>query len=105
MAHRLHTFCSSFSLFPGIKESVKSRSRAGKRSVTRSITGLAVEHTLDVTQFGMLRKYDAFEVVLDPGTDKVEQLGLGPVPASGGNTGYWSSVTAVQPRINNATEL
>ena len=28
----------------------------------------------------MLREYDSFKVVRDPGTDKVEQLGLGPAP-------------------------
>src|SRR5690349_6426309 len=104
MAHRLHTFRSSFSLFPGIKKPVKSRSGAGKRSITRSIAGLAVEHTLYVSQFGMLRKDDAFEVVLNPGTNKVEQLCLGPVPAICGNNGYWSLVTAAQPRIHRAAE-
>src|SRR5437763_16300793 len=104
MTHRLHTFRSSFSLLSGIEKAIKSRSRAGKRSITRSIAGLAVEHTLDVTQFGLLRKDDAFEVVFDPGTDKVEQLCLGPVPAICGDTGSWRLITATQPRIHRAAE-
>src|SRR5947209_2139318 len=104
MTQRLHSFRCSFRLLRRIEQPVNSRSGAGERSITRSITGLAVEHTLDVTQFGMLRKDDAFEVVLYPGTDKVEQLCLGPVPAICGNTGYWSLVTTTQPGIHRAAE-
>src|SRR5690348_7068478 len=104
VAHGLHSFRSSFSLPLGIEQPVYRRSGAGERSITRSIAGLTVEHTLDVTQFGMLREYDAFEVVLNPGTDEVEKLCLGPVPASCGNTGCWSLVTAAQPRIHIAAE-
>jgi hypothetical protein len=35
----------------------------------------------------MLRKDDSFKVVFDPGSDEVEKLCLGPIPALGGNTG------------------
>src|SRR3954447_17303256 len=52
----------------------------------------------------MLRKDDAFEVVFNPGTDKVEKLCLGPVPATCGNTGCWSLITAAQPGIHTAAE-
>src|SRR5262249_11535847 len=68
-----------------------------------AISGLAIKHTLDVTQFGMLRKDDPFEVVFNPGTDKVEKRGLGPVPVHRGDTGR-SPVTTAQPRVHGATE-
>ena len=42
---------------------------------------MALKRSLYLTQFGILRKYDAFEVVFDPGSDKVEKQCLGPVPA------------------------
>src|SRR6185437_896060 len=104
MAHGLHSFRSSLGLLLRIEQSIHCRTRARERSITRSVAGLAVEHTLNVTQFGMLREYDAFEVVLNPGTDEVEKLCLGPVPASCGNTGCWSLVTATQPCIYSAAE-
>src|SRR5947209_18109237 len=104
MAHRLHSFCSSFSLLPRVEQSIDRRTGTRKRSITSSIAGLAIKHTLDVTQLGMLRKDDAFEVVFDPGTDEVEKRCLGPVPAFCGNTGYWSLVTTTQPRVHIAAE-
>src|SRR5690348_16951945 len=60
----------------------------------------------------MLREYDLFKVVRDPGTDKVEQLGLGPAPAlRGRDTGGMppGRVTgpgqkAVQTAENGGTE-
>src|SRR5437763_16087105 len=100
MTHRLHTFRSSFSLLSGIEKAIKSRSRAGERSITRAIAGLAVEHTLDVTQFGMRRKDDAFEVVFESGADKVWQLCVGPVPAICGNAGYWGLITDAEPCVH-----
>src|SRR5664280_2143219 len=47
----------------------------------------ALQDTFYLTQIGILRKDDAFEVVLDPGSDEVEKRCLGPVPAYRGNTG------------------
>src|SRR6516164_9004192 len=104
LAQRLHSFRCIFCLLFRAEQAINSRSGARQRGVTRSIAGLAVKHTLNVTQFGMLKKDDAFEVVFDPGTDKVEKLCLGPVPATCGNTGDWSLVTAAQPRINTTAE-
>src|SRR5262249_13627034 len=71
---------------------------AGKRRIPGAF---ALEHTLHVTQFGVLRKDDAFEVVLNPGTDKVEKQCLGPVPRPAGNTGWGSTA---QPRKHTVTE-
>src|SRR5262249_8738999 len=65
--------------------------------------GLAIEKLLDLAQFGILRKYDAFEVVFDPGTDKVEKRCLGPIPTIGRDTGG-SLVTTTQPPINIVAE-
>src|SRR5664280_614827 len=72
----------------------------------------ALQDTFYLTQIGILRKDDAFEVVLDPGSDEVEKRCLGPVPAYRGNTGcrltrrYSSREnTLAQPGIHRLTEL
>src|SRR5579884_2117165 len=49
----------------------------------------------------MLGKDDFFEIVFDPGTDKVEKLCLGPVSFIGGDTG----VLVVQPNGYCPAEL
>ncbi len=46
-----------------------------------------LQRTFNVTQFGILRKDDSFEVVFNPGTDKVEKQAPGPAPASCRSTG------------------
>src|SRR5579864_1896624 len=73
---------------------------------------LALQDTFYLTQIGILRKDDAFEVVLDPGSDEVEKQCLGPVPAYRGNTGcrlirgYRSRRNILaQPSIHRLTEL
>src|ERR1700730_13932618 len=40
-----------------------------------------LQRTLPFTQFGILRKDDFFEVVLDPGPDKLEKRILGSAPS------------------------
>src|ERR1035438_79371 len=71
----------------------------------------ALQDTFYLTQIGILRKDDAFEVVLDPGSDEVEKRCLGPVPAYRGNTGcrftrtYGSRENPfAQPSIHRLTE-
>ena len=57
---------------------------ARQRCVPRTF---ALQDTFHLAQLGILWKDDAFEVVLDPGSDEVEKQCLGPVPAHRGNTG------------------
>ena len=49
----------------------------GERSVSRP---RALQRTFHVSQFGKLRKDDFFEVVFNPGTDKVGKQAPGPAP-------------------------
>src|SRR4030088_201315 len=59
-----------------------------------------LQHTLSFTQFGILRKDDFFEVVLDPGPDKLEKWILSSAPSKR-STG----VTLAQPCRIGTTKL
>src|SRR5262249_4026825 len=71
----------------------------------RRIAGArSLQHTFDLAYCGILGKDDTFEVVFNPGTDKVEKQCLGPVPALVWDTGWGKPATA-QPFIPSTTEL
>src|SRR3984893_18594485 len=59
-----------------------------------------LQHTFPFTQFGILRKDDFFEVVLDPGPDKLEKWILSSAPSKR-STG----VTLAQPCRIGTTKL
>src|SRR6516164_1493363 len=81
-----HAHGGSFCHIRRIKQAVQGRTGAGQRRISRAFT---LQDALNLTQLGIFRKDDAFEVVFDPGLDEVEKRCLGPVPALGGNTGCW----------------
>jgi len=76
--------CRFFSTRFRPEQPVERGARARQRCIHRPCS---LKHTLHVSQCGILRKDDLLEVVLDPGTDKVEKRGLGPAPANCRDTG------------------
>ncbi len=66
------------------RTTIQRRAGARQRCILRAC---ALQQLFYLSQLGILRKDDAFEVVLDPGSDEVEKRCLGPVPAKCGNTG------------------
>src|ERR1019366_6426975 len=87
------------------EQTVHRRARSRQRSI---IGAFALEHSLHVTQFGILRKDDSFKIVFYPGSDEVEKRILGPVPVTiGGNTGYIqvTYTQVAQPLKRGAVEL
>src|SRR3981081_1870655 len=79
------------------KQPVQRRTGARQRRILRA--GM-LQHMLSFTQFGILRKDDFFEVVLDPGPDKLEKRVLGSAPSKR-STG----VTLAQPCRIGTTKL
>ena len=75
------SFAGRPQLSPPLYGSRTTRKSPNRSQRARRKTLLPHEHTLDLAQFGILRKDDLFKVVFDPGTDKVEKRGLGPAPA------------------------
>src|SRR5215469_4857757 len=70
---------------PGrVEQSIQGRTGTRQRGVK---CAFALQKLFYLTQLGILWEDDAFEVVLDPGSDEVEKRCLGPVPATCGNTG------------------
>ena len=63
---------------PRAKQSIQRGARTRQRRVLRAC---AQKRALAITQLGIFRKDDLFEVVLDPGPDKLEKVILGPAPS------------------------
>src|SRR5262249_37558946 len=83
------------------EKTVHSRAGTRKRGILRPSL---FQCPFDLTYGGMLRENDTFEVVFDPGTDKVEKQRLGPVPAFAWDTG-WGKPSTAQPLKHSMAEL
>ena len=76
-------------LLPEPGRRLRSRLPRGKQPIQRGpgtrqrriLRACAQQRTLAITQLGVFRKDDLFEVVLDPGPDKLENVILGPAPS------------------------